>query len=80
MVLPRTTCASGDSPFAAASARVVKPLAAAIDQRVSRGMTVCGTLAAAGAGRSAAAGTLSRARHKRRKFDLPCRWTLGAAS
>ena len=79
-VLPSTTWASGDTPFAAASARVVKPFAAAIDHSVSPGMTVCGMLAAADADRSAKAGTTSRARHKRRNFDLPCRRTLGAAT
>ena len=34
-MLPATTCASSESPFAAASARVVRLLAAAIDQSVS---------------------------------------------
>ena len=40
MLVPATTCASSERPFAAASARVVKLLAAAIDQRVSPGSTV----------------------------------------
>ena len=42
-------CASGDSPFAAASAAVETWLAAAIDQSVSPGWMVRLTLAAAGA-------------------------------
>jgi hypothetical protein len=49
IVLPATTWASSGRPFAAASERVVKLLAAAIENSVSPGCTVCGTLAAAGA-------------------------------
>src|SRR4051794_14757805 len=43
IVWPVTTCAVSASPLAAASDRVVKLLAAAIDQRVSPGCTVCAT-------------------------------------
>ena len=38
--LPRITLLFSERPFAAASARVVKLLAAAMDQRVSPGWTV----------------------------------------
>src|SRR3954447_1409816 len=48
-VLPRTTCESSDKPFAAASERVVKLFAAAIDHRLSPGWTTWGTPAEAGA-------------------------------
>jgi hypothetical protein len=58
--------------LAAASERVVKPLAAAIDHRVSPGWTVCGTLAPAGDARQADIGMQQRrARKARRMYDLP---------
>ena len=55
MVEPSTTFASGESPFAAARALVVRLLAAAMDQRVSPGWTVCATEALAGAAAAIAA-------------------------
>ena len=48
IVLPSTTFEFSDRPFAAASARVVKLLAEAIDQSDSPGWTTCGIPAAAG--------------------------------
>jgi hypothetical protein len=48
-VLPSTTCASADSPLAAAIVSGDMPFAVAIDQRVSPWATVCGTDALAGA-------------------------------
>jgi hypothetical protein len=48
-VEPRTTCAFSDSPLKAATVRVVRLLAAAIDHNVSPGCTVCETAALAGA-------------------------------
>ena len=56
-----TTCASSGSPLAAASARVVKLLAAAIDHRVSPGCTVCGAPATARCGRNEKAPPAMRA-------------------
>src|SRR3954466_4757857 len=53
IVEPRTTGDVSLRPLAAASERVVKLLAAAIDQRVSPGWTTCGTLALAAAGKIA---------------------------
>src|SRR5215211_2281519 len=49
IVCPRTTLAVSGRPLAAASERVVKLFAAAIDQSVSPGPTVCATRAQAGA-------------------------------
>src|SRR6185436_11239084 len=49
MVLPRTTCELSDRPLYAATVRVVRLLAAAIDHSVSPGCTVCGTAAFEGA-------------------------------
>jgi hypothetical protein len=56
IVCPKTTCASGDRPLAAASARVVRLLAYAIVHSVSPGRTTCGMTAgdAAGIARTAA--------------------------
>ena len=48
-VEPRTTCASSESPLKAATVRVVRLFAAAMDHSVSPGCTVCGTAADAGA-------------------------------
>ncbi len=53
MVEPITTCASGEIPFTAATVRVVRLFAAAMDHRVSPGWTVWGTEAWAEAGRRA---------------------------
>src|SRR4249919_3593041 len=52
IVVPSSTALFYDSPFAAASARVEKLLAAAIDHSVSPGRTMCGTDACAGAARA----------------------------
>jgi hypothetical protein len=57
IVRPTTTCAVSGSPFAAARARVVKLLAAAIDHSVSPSCTVCGTAAVAGAAPSSVSAT-----------------------
>ena len=67
-----TTCASSGRPFAAASARVVKLLAAAIDHSVSPDCTVCGTFAPAGAEKiSVAASAAKSSVRKGRKARLP---------
>jgi hypothetical protein len=58
-VLPRTTCVSGERPFAAATVLGLIPFAAAIDQSVSPGWTVCGTDALAGALEASAANAAS---------------------
>ena len=42
MVEPITTCASGEIPFTAATVRVVRLFAAAMDQRVSPGLNRVG--------------------------------------
>src|SRR5436305_12281816 len=47
IVWPATTCASTGKPLNAATVRVVRLLAAEIDQRVSPALTVCGTAAPA---------------------------------
>ena len=49
IVEPSTTCAFSDRPLKAATVRVVRLFAAAIDHSVSPGCTVCGTAADAGA-------------------------------
>src|SRR5919108_2444445 len=49
IVEPRTTWASSGRPLYAATVRVVRLFAAAIDHSVSPGWTVCATEAAAGA-------------------------------
>ena len=49
--MPSTTCEFSDSPLNAATVRVVRLLAAAIDHSVSPGCTTCGTAAPAGAAR-----------------------------
>src|SRR3954467_2290290 len=48
IVEPSTTCELSESPLKAATVRVVRLLAAAIDHSVSPGCTVCGTAALAG--------------------------------
>src|SRR3954454_8303663 len=48
IVEPRTTCEFSESPLKAATVRVVRLLAAAIDHRGSPGCTVCDTAALAG--------------------------------
>src|SRR3954470_13412725 len=69
IVWPVTTCDVSDSPLAAASARVVKLLAAAIDQRVSPGCTVCATNALDVAGaNSVASAAMATPRMERRKM------------
>src|SRR3954452_4532406 len=47
-VEPSTTCEFSESPLKAATVRVVRLLAAAIEHSVSPGCTVCGTAALAG--------------------------------
>src|SRR4051794_40923402 len=49
IVEPSTTCELSESPLKAATVRVVRLLAAAIDQSVSPGCTTCGTAALEGA-------------------------------
>src|SRR6476661_3896080 len=70
IVAPRTTGEVSLRPLAAASERVVKLLAAAIDHRVSPGWTTWGTLADAAAGKIA-----SRKKEivsgRRRRMALP---------
>jgi hypothetical protein len=63
IVLPSTTFEFSERPFAAASARVVKLFAAAMDHRLSPGWTTCGTPAEAGA---AATSAVMNARPKNR--------------
>src|SRR3954447_18436056 len=58
-VEPRTTCEFSDNPLYAATVRVVRLLAAAIDQSVSPGCTTCGTAALEGAARKRANSTAS---------------------
>src|SRR3954466_11705510 len=53
IVEPRTTGDVSLRPLAAATERVVKLFAAAIDHRLSPGWTTCGTLAPAAAGKIA---------------------------
>src|SRR4051812_15960999 len=73
-VLPSTTFEFSDSPLAAASARVVKLLAAAIDQSDSPGWTTCGTPAEAGA---AATRAVTMARPKARcMFPMTSRFPI----
>jgi hypothetical protein len=57
IVEPSTTWLSSERPLKAATVRVVRLLAAAIDQRVSPGCTTWGTAA------PAAAGAIATARH-----------------
>src|SRR3954469_18108927 len=72
IVLPSTTFEFSDRPFAAASARVEKLLAAAIDQSDSPGCTTCGTLAATG---PAATRPVMRARpNARERFPISGRF------
>src|SRR3954467_11772648 len=52
MVLPSTTCEVSERPLNAATVRVVRLLAAAIDHSVSAGCTTCGTAALEGAARN----------------------------
>ena len=49
IVEPSTTWGSSDRPLKAATVRVVRLFAAAIDHSVSPGCTTCGTAADAGA-------------------------------
>src|SRR3954454_8116168 len=64
-VEPSTTCEFSDNPLNAATVRVVRLLAAAIDHSVSPGCTTCGTAAPAGAASARAKRTTNRG--KRRK-------------
>src|SRR3954447_12499138 len=68
MVAPSTTCASSDSPLKAATVRVVRLLAAAIDHSVSPGCTVCGTAAEAGAALATKIAALRRRRRITRRI------------
>ena len=54
IVLPSTTCEFSDRPLKAATVRVVRLFAAAIDHSVSPGCTTCGTAALAGAAKTVA--------------------------
>src|SRR3954451_2349436 len=54
IVEPSTTCELSERPLKAATVRVVRLLAAAIDHSVSPGCTTCGTAALAGAARTRA--------------------------
>src|SRR5690242_16891055 len=75
IVLPSTTFEFSDSPFAAASARVVKLFAAAIDQSDSPGWTTCGTAAVA---EVATTRLVMVARPNRReRFPMPGRFPAG---
>src|SRR4051812_1984856 len=56
-VEPRTTCEFSDNPLNAATVRVVRLLAAAMDHSVSPGCTTCGTAALEGAARRRANST-----------------------
>ena len=69
IVEPMTTLEAGESPFAAASVRVVRLLAAAIDHSVSPGSTVCGTEASAQA--AEASSRVVAASAARRTVDRP---------
>src|SRR3954452_15666515 len=69
-VEPSTTCEFSDSPLNAATVRVVRLLAAAIDQSVSPGCTVRGTAALAGAAMKRAKRAANRV--KRRKALASC--------
>src|SRR4051794_35121657 len=77
IVCPATTSAVAGRPFAAASDRVVKLLAAAIDQRVSPGWTVCATYAPAEAGASRATSAAMAAPSVERRNGYPSRWIEG---
>src|SRR3954470_22211881 len=70
IVLPSTTCELSDRPLKAATVRVVRLLAAAIDHSVSPGCTVCGTAAPEGAAKSRANSTASNG--VRRKAMASC--------
>src|SRR4051795_3384216 len=74
IVLPRTTCAFSDRPLKAATVRVVRLLAAAIDHRVSPGATTCGTAAPALAGAAATRAKKTAERRVRRKASLRAWW------
>src|SRR3954452_19858452 len=91
-VVPAITAEASDRPLAAAKARVVKLLAAAIDHRVSPGWTTWGADAAAGVAATAMnmseirtvrmAPTVPRhaAHHKpARRITGPCRSAFGHA-
>src|SRR5690349_5864862 len=71
IVEPRTTGEFSLSPLAAATERVVKLLAAAIDHSVSPGWTTCGMLALAEAGKIASTKKEIVSRGRRR-MALPC--------
>src|SRR4051812_44265457 len=69
-VEPSTTCEFSDNPLYAATVRVVRLLAAAIDHSVSPGCTTCGTAALEGAARRSAKSTAYRG--VRRKAMASC--------
>src|SRR3954452_8133321 len=69
-VEPRTTCEFSDNPLYAATVRVVRLLAAAIDHSVSPGCTTCGTAALEGAARNRANRTANSG--VRRKTKASC--------
>src|SRR3954454_15819608 len=73
IVEPSTSCELSESPLKAATVRVVRLLAAAIDQSVSPGCTTCGTAALAGAARRRANSTANSG--VRRKAMASCFWS-----
>src|SRR4051794_6294307 len=70
MVLPSTTCEVSERPLNAATVRVVRLLAAAIDHSVSPDCTVCGTAALEGAAKRRANRTANNG--VRRKAKASC--------
>src|SRR3954469_24076756 len=70
MVLPSTTCEFSERPLNAATVRVVRLLAAAIDHSVSPGCTTCGTAALAGAASNRAKRSTNKG--ERRKAIASC--------
>src|SRR3954447_20225287 len=67
MVLPSTTCEVSERPLNAATVRVVRLLAAAIDHSVSPGCTTCGTAAPAGAASKRAKRSTNRGERRKAK-------------
>src|SRR3954452_8065128 len=66
-VEPSTTWEFSDNPLNAATVRVVRLLAAAIDHSVSPGCTVCGTAAPAGAASKRAKRSTNRGKRRKAK-------------
>src|SRR5215211_1014521 len=80
IVCPRTTLAVSGRPLAAASERVVKLFAAAIDQTVSPGPTVCATRAQAGAASISVSVAARAAIRKERRNEYPFSSTVPGPS